>query len=100
MTDYTSINSSVTFHPGLNNITVTINTTDDELVEPREEFDAILSVSDHDAGRVTVLNGLSTIAITDNDRKSCDNHVTLFLMQHVVPICILENLSFFPNSKV
>ena len=78
MTDYTSINSSVTFHPGLNNITVTINTTDDELVEPREEFDAILSVSDHDAGRVTVLNGLSTIAITDNDRKSCDNHV-----QHV-----------------
>ena len=74
------------FQPGLNNITVTINTTDDELVEPREEFDAILSVSDHDAGRVTVLNGLSTIAITDNDRKSCDNHVTLFLMQHACSI--------------
>ena len=86
MTDYTSINSTVTFQPGLNNITVTINTTDDELVEPREEFDAILSVSDHDAGRVTVLNGLSTIAITDNDRKSCDNHVTLFLMQHACSI--------------
>ena len=67
MTDYTSINSTVTFQPGLTNITVTINTTDDKLVEPREEFDAILSVSDHDAGRVTVLNGLSTIAITDND---------------------------------
>ena len=65
---------------------MTINTTDDELVEPREEFDAILSVSDHDAGRVTVLNGLSTIAITDNDRKSCDNHVTLFLMQHACSI--------------
>ena len=95
MTDYTSINSTVTFQPGLNNITVTINTTDDELVEPREEFDAILSVSDHDAGRVTVLNGLSTIAITDNDRKSCDNHVTLFLMQHACSThisVILENL--------
>ena len=92
MTDYTSINSSVTFHPGLNNITVTINTTDDELVEPREEFDAILSVSDHDAGRVTVLNGLSlTIATLANDsffqiqnvesnHLACDTIMTQILM--------------------
>ena len=70
--DYTSINSSILFHPGLSNVSISINITDDTLVELSEVFQVILTVSDQDADRIMLINDTSTITINDNDRKSCD----------------------------
>ena len=44
-------------------------------------------MSDHDAGRVTVLNGLSTIAITDND-----------LSVRILPYVVLPSFSSVAES--
>ena len=90
--DYSSINSSILFHPGLSNVSISINITDDTLVELSEVFQVILTVSDQDADRIMLINDISTVTINDNDRESCDQLFrlqTLGLKSHCEIYCFL-----------